>query len=451
MVRVGPLLQNVLHRIGGAARDLDEREMLAVAAHVGGEAAEGRLPLVVQFGTRRPKRGETWQEYKARVGKEIEPMRELLTKGKGEPLILANALAASIPAQQALALRDNEGVSLIELDPVVNPTLMDDAVIDVGLSQFHNQTGRLTGKGVRVAVLDSGVDTQHPYLAVAASVSTCGEDVALPGRHGTHCAGSIASRDAVFGGVAPDVDLLNVKVLKRDGSGQYTQITKGVDAALDLEADVLSLSLGFNHLPAWSDRGHGWACPDGRCPLCTAVDNAVSLGAIACVAAGNEHSRAESLRRFGYGNTFDTELGCPGQARGAITVGALTKRTFLPADFSSRGPTSYGEAKPDLSGPGVNVMSTVPVPRRADGKPDPAAQRVDLFSRESGTSMATPIVAGAVALLLQHRREQGLPTTPAAIKQLLLAQAATALAQPPNVVGKGRIDLARYGVIVPTT
>ncbi|MFF9385858.1 S8 family serine peptidase, partial [Streptomyces globisporus] len=270
-------------------------------------------------------------------------MRELLTKGEGMPLILANSLAASVPAQQALALHNNDDVSLIELDPVMNPTLMDDAIIDVGLSQFQSQVGRLTGRGVRVAVLDSGVDTQHPYLAVAASVSVCGEDVALPGRHGTHCAGSIASKDTVFRGVAPDVDLLNVKVLKRDGSGQYTQVTKGIDAALDLGADVISLSLGFNHLPAWSDRGHGWACADGRCPLCTAIDNAVALGVIACVAAGNEHSRAESLRRFGYGNTVDTELGCPGQSRGAITVGALTKRTFLPADFSSRGPTAYGE------------------------------------------------------------------------------------------------------------
>ncbi len=214
---------------------------------------------------------------------------------------------------------------------------------------------------------------------------------------------------------------------------------------------MLSLSLGFNHRPTWSDQGHGWACPDGRCPLCTAVDNAVSLGVIACVAAGNEHSHAESLRRFGYGNTFDTELACPGQARAAITVGALTKRTFLPADFSSRGPTSYGEAKPDLAGPGVNVMSTIPVLRLANGKLDPAVRRGDLFGRESGTSMATPIVAGTVALLLQHRRQQGGPTTPASIKQLLLAQATTALAQPPNVVGKGRIDLARYGVIVPTT
>ncbi|MFF8803074.1 MULTISPECIES: S8 family serine peptidase [unclassified Methylobacterium] len=378
-------------------------------------------------------------------------MRELLTKGEGMPLILANSLAASVPAQQALALHNNDDVSLIELDPVMNPTLMDDAIIDVGLSQFQSQVGRLTGRGVRVAVLDSGVDTQHPYLAVAASVSVCGEDVALPGRHGTHCAGSIASKDTVFRGVAPDVDLLNVKVLKRDGSGQYTQVTKGIDAALDLGADVISLSLGFNHLPAWSDRGHGWACADGRCPLCTAIDNAVALGVIACVAAGNEHSRAESLRRFGYGNTVDTELGCPGQSRGAITVGALTKRTFLPADFSSRGPTAYGETKPDLAGPGVNVMSTVPVPRLPDGRPDSAAQRVDLFSRESGSSMATPIVAGAVALLLEHCRERGDPTTPATIKKLLLAQSTSGLAQPPNVVGEGRLDLARYGAIVPTT
>jgi subtilisin family serine protease len=94
-------------------------------------------------------------------------------------------------------------------------------------------------------------------------------------------------------------------------------------------------------------------------------------------------------------------------------------------------------------------MSTVPVPRRTDGTPDPAAQRANLFGRDSGTSMATPIVAGAVALLMQQLREQNRSTTPAAVRQALLAEAASALSLPPNVVGAGRVDLGRYGIIVP--
>jgi serine protease AprX len=313
MARVGPLLKDVLERIDRVGAEHRGLHMLGLAAHLSTVDGGERLPLVVQLEGRRARRGETWPEFKERVGRELHPMQDLISGGKATPLYLANALAGSFHREQAIALSKHEKVNMVELDPVVNPTLMDDAVIDVGLDRFHNQNGHLTGSGIRVAVLDSGIDTKHPHLNVAESISTCGEDIALPGHHGTHCAGSIASRDAVFRGIAPEVDLLNVKVLRADGSGQHTHITKGVDAALDLRADILSMSLGFNHLPVWSDRGHGWSCPDGRCPLCTAVDNAVSLGAIVVVAAGNESSRAEALRRNGANNAFDTELCCPGR------------------------------------------------------------------------------------------------------------------------------------------
>src|SRR5690606_36973046 len=133
--------------------------------------------------------------------------------------------------------------------------------------------------------------------------------------------------------------------------------------------------------------GHGWHCPDGRCPLCTAVDNASAFGAIVCAAAGNEHTRAETLRRFGQGASLDTELCCPGQSRGAICVAALTKRSFLPAGFSSRGPTAWGADKPDLSAPGVNLTATVPVPRLANGVPVGNPVRSELLARASGTSV----------------------------------------------------------------
>lgn len=453
MARMGPLLRQMLSHLESAGPDLAARERLVAAAHVGAAAEEDRLPLVLQTQPRKPRRGETWPEYKERIARDLEPLGAALAgEGKARPLYLANAIAASLPTAQAAALGDNDAIALVELDPIVNPTVMDDAILDVGIGAFRNRHGSLTGTGVRVAILDSGIDGRHPHLVVADAVSTCGEDVAIPGRHGTHCAGSLASRDPVFPGVAPDVTLLNVKVLRANGTGTNSDITKGIDEALDREADVLSMSVGFNHLPSWSDGGHGWSCPDGRCPLCTAVDHAVAFGAVAVVAAGNEHQRADALRRFGFGNAFDTEYGCPGQARGAITVGALTKRTFLPAEFSSRGATSYsGGSKPDIAGPGVNVMSTVPAPRRPNGTVEPSPARADLFGRDSGTSMATPMVAGAVALLIQHRRAQGLPVNSGAIRGALLAEAAAPMTLPANLVGAGRVDLSRFGAIIPTT
>lgn len=442
MAKLGPLLTHVLERIDRAGPEMRTRELLSVASHVDGPDAGEKLPVVVQLANRKPRRGEVWAEYKERVGIDLQRLNEAVSGGNGRPLYLANGLAASFTPEQTKAMAAIELIERIELDPLVVPTLMDDVGIDVNLSGFHNRRGGLTGRGVRVAVLDSGIDTQHPFLSVADSTETCGEHWDIPGNHGTHCAGSIASRDATFPGIAPDVTLLNIKVLRSDGAGTYGNINQGVDAALDRDAEILSMSLGFNHLPAWSDRGHGWACTDGRCPLCTAVDNAVSLGVIVCVAAGNEHSRADALRGFGYGASFDTELGCPGQARGAITIGAITKRSFLPADFSSRGPTSYGEAKPDLCAPGVNVMSTIRAPRLADGSLVLSPSRGQLFGRLSGTSMATPIVAGAAALLVELRKSLGLPTTPAAIRHALLHTGVTAMAFPHNVVGLGRLDLS---------
>jgi serine protease AprX len=113
---------------------------------------------------------------------------------------------------------------------------------------------------------------------------------------------------------------------------------------------VLSMSLGFNHRPTWSQGGHGWSCPDGRCQLCVAVENAVTLeGVLAVVAAGNEHQRAEFLRSNGSAAEVDSEICCPGASAHALTVAALTKQTFLTAPFSSRGPTAFATAKPDIA------------------------------------------------------------------------------------------------------
>lgn len=450
MATMGPLLQRALERINGADDFRRPDEISAIAAHVAQGGEGGMLPLLVQFPRLVPEAGENWASYKRRCLSVWQGFGEAIAAPGQRMLIAANAMACPMPIKSLVERVESMAEPwLVELDTRVNPTLMDDAIIDVGVAEFQQNNGALTGEGIRVAVLDSGVDEQHPFLVVSESVTSTAESTRLPGEHGTHCAGSIASRDSVFPGIAPGVTLINVKVLQQNGSGSFSTVVQGIDQALDLEAQVLSMSLGFNHLPPWSDGGHGWQCPDGRCPLCTAVDNATRFGAICVVAAGNEHQRAESLRASGNASSFDTELGCPGQARSAITVGAHTKRTFSAVGFSSHGPASYGEQKPDIAAPGVNVMSTVPAPRQADGQPDSDASRADLFTRLSGTSMATPMVAGAVALILQDRLAKGLEVTPAAVRFALLENASTALNLPANIVGSGRLDLTDYEPLLP--
>lgn len=439
MAQVGPLLRQVLERIDNAP-DLG-LEMNRLEAQVGPAAGDGRLPVVMQLPNRPPFPGEHWLEYKKRLSVDLNNANAAIGGGAGEPLYLANAVTAALPPHQLRALAQSEIVERVELDPVFDATLMDDAIDDVGSLVFRAQNNNLDGSGVRVAVLDSGIDTAHPFLKVQQSLETCGEPIALPGSHGTHCAGSIASQDTIFQGIAPGVTLLNVKVLRSNGSGTPGYVSRGVDAAMDLDADILSISIGFNHLPSWSDRGHGWSCPAGACQLCTAVQRAVQFGKHVIVAAGNEHDRAEALRQAGFGNSFDTEISCPGQAPDVVTVAALTKRTFAPASFSSRGPTAYNTGKPDLAGPGVNITSTVPAPRAPTGVVLPMPSRANLFDRKSGTSMATPIVAGAAALILEAARANGNVLTPAQMKTILTTQTIFNLGPDLLTYGAGRIDM----------
>jgi serine protease AprX len=441
MAHVGPLLAQAVRTLATAASN-EERSL--IAASLGGDQMSERLPIVAKIPTDAPAAGEPWYEYKERMSAQLEPLIDLLAdvmEADPEPLVAANAVRALVTSEMVERLAGIERVDLLELDPLVQIAFMDDAVVDVDLSTYRTNHAGATGAGVRVAVLDSGVDLRHPFLVVTASATTCGESVDVPGSHGTHCAGTIASRDVQFPGIAPGVDLLNIKVLMSDGRGTHTGIVQGIDRALDLDAHVLSMSLGFNHLPTWSANGHGWSCPTGQCPLCTAVDNASRLDSrMVVVAAGNEHARADALRQNGFGQTFDTELGCPGQAREAFTVGAISKATFLMASFSSRGPSADGRAKPDICAPGVNITSTVPVPRDGAGQPIANPPRSVLFGRKSGTSMATPIVAGAAALAIEQRLGAGQSWTPVDIKNDL-RNAAAGLGLPANVAGVGRLLL----------
>ena len=442
---IGPLLRTALDRIESAGENTTLLESVA-ASYGGGEGAEDQLPVVIKPPSIRPNRdtGETWKEYRSRVETALAPLYDELKQLMGvsaTPLLAGNALAAHLRPQQIEQLGvHHHGVDVVELDPLVYLETMDDAIHQVALPQFRQNHGKLKGAGVRVAVLDSGVDTAHPHLRVVDSVETCGESVSIPGAHGTHCAGAIASQDGVYPGIAPDVALVNIKVLRANGTGQHTFISRGIDEALDRDVRIMSLSLGFNQLPTWSQGGHGWSCASGHCPLCNAVDNAVDLdAALIVVAAGNEHQRATTLRSFGH--AVATELGCPGQARFALTVGAISKGSLGLAPFSSRGPSADGRPKPDIVAPGVNITSTIPRPRNASGSPIASPPRHLLFGRMSGTSMATPIVAGAAALVAERQARAGMPWSPSSVRGELL-QAVSGTVQV-NTVGAGELDLSK--------
>ncbi|MET7325175.1 S8 family serine peptidase [Streptomyces sp. NPDC005549] len=233
----------------------------------------------------------------------------------------------------------------------------------------------LTGKGVTVAVLDSGVDAGHPDLAgrIARSKSFIpGEEVADRHGHGTHVTstvgGSGAASDGKEKGVAPGATLAVGKVLDDGGSGSESEIIAGMEwAARDVDADIVSMSLGSTE-PS-----------DGTDPMAEAVNTlSRETGALFVIAAGNTGA--------------PSSIGSPGAADAALTVGAVDSADQA-AWFTSAGPR-YGDnaLKPDLSAPGVGILAARS--RLAGGSGD--------YTSMDGTSMATPHIAGVAALLAEE-------------------------------------------------
>lgn len=402
-----------------------------------------RCPILLALPPQPPHPGEDWRRYRLRIAERLEPIRLEVSRRLGlslHPLAAANALHGPAPEDALREVRCGalgKEVSLVEWGDLFPGAQMDDVVLEIGLASAFEAPRELSGRGVTVAVLDSGIDASHPFLNVAAAVSTCPEPSGVPGRHGTHCAGIIASRSGEHPGIAPDVRLLDIKIAAADGITSPGWLAQGIDESLDRGADILSISFGLNRFPKSSPDGHGWICDDGLCVLCRAVDHATACGALVVAAAGNGHGRAQALQRKGWDLPAGTELLCPGQARGALAVGALDKAPFSGRLYprSSRGSAGHRAPKPEIVAPGVDVISTIPLS-------DPGT----LFGYGSGTSVAAAVVSGALALLLERRHSQGLPCSPAEVRNELLHQCVRPLDPTlcPDAAGIGMLDLSRF-------
>lgn len=260
------------------------------------------------------------------------------------------------------------------------------------------------GTGVKIAILDTGIDSTHPdvsgRIVAATDFTDDGTTDDLYG-HGTHvaviAAGNGAASGGKFKGVAPGASLMNVKVLDRYGFGYDSWIISGIEYATDNGANLISMSLGGG--PS-----------DGNDPLSLAVDAAVNSGVVVSVAAGNAGAS-------GY-----FTVSTPGAARQAITVGASDKSNIL-ASFSGLGPTLDFRVKPDVLAPGVSIISGHAANGGFSSIPNPPGQPSSgppnyppYYTSLSGTSMATPHVSGLIALIKQKN-----PTwKPAFVKDALI-------------------------------
>ncbi|MEW5721312.1 MAG: S8 family peptidase, partial [Chloroflexota bacterium] len=319
-------------------------------------------------------------------------------------LIAASANSALPNAINTLSDRDE--VEMIWYDEPVH-TMLDASVPLIGVPQVWD--AGITGKDIKVAIVDTGIDPNHPDFAnrIAEMKDFTGQGPADNHGHGTHVAGIVGGTGAgssnKYRGVAPECLFYAAKVLRGDGSGSTSDVMAGVEWAVQQGAQVVNLSLGSDG-----------AC-DGTDALSVLCDTATGKGVVMCIAAGNAGPGASTV-------------GSPGCAKLVITVGATTKSDSV-ANFSSRGPTSDGRVKPDVCFPGASIVAC-----RASGTSmgTPVNQ---LYTSASGTSMATPHAAGTCALLLQAK--PGL--SPQQIKDLLM-DTAKDLGLDANTQGKGRAE-----------
>lgn len=249
-------------------------------------------------------------------------------------------------------------------------------VIDWGVSlvQAPSLWAKTKGEGIKVAILDTGIDYRHPDLSrnfkMGVNLTTNNPDDVMDRQgHGTHCAGIVAGSDNDIGivGIAPEAELYIMKVLGDNGAGGVKPIIAGIELAISKGVDIISMSLGCS-----VDPGHG---------LHEAIKKAHDAGIIIVAASGNE----------------STHCGWPAAYDEVIAVGAVDQALNV-ANFSN-----FGQEL-DVSAPGVDILSTY---------------LNSQYAKLSGTSMATPVVAGVVALLLAASRKEGKDLTPDQVLEII--------------------------------
>lgn len=261
-----------------------------------------------------------------------------------------------------------------------------------------------TGKGVTIVIIDSGIfphpDLKDRMIAWHDFVNDKPQPYDEIG-HGTHVSGDAGSdgksSDGLYTGTAPNANLIGLKVANASDAIKALQWV--MDNKSKFNIKVVNMSLGVD--PAGSYRDDPWA---------QAAEKVVDAGIVTVVAAGNDYQ---------YG-TIDT----PGYDPKVITIGAFDDRGTADrsddriADFSSRGPTPFDNLpKPDLVGPGVNVTSTLSPGSLLDPLKEPWEKQKYLSL--SGTSMATPLVAGIIATILEANPD----LTPLQVKEILMKTA----------------------------
>lgn len=354
----------------------------------------------------------------------------------GNSLALVSAASGSLPAGKIEALSKKEWVAQIYLNAQFDATDTGDlSNVYPGLIRADKAWALgYTGAGVTVAVLDSGVapanDLTQPTSRLLASVDFVSGETGQrdPGGHGTHVAGIIAGNgydsSGALKGVAPDANIVSVRVINQQGKATASSIIRGIQWVLEnrdtYNIRVMNLSLGGR--PSTSYKND---------ILAAAVEMAWKAGIVVVTAAGNNGPSSGSISTPGH-DPFNIAVGA------IDDKGTPDKRDDDVPYFSARGPTLAGDHKPDILAPGRKIISLYSANSYLAGVL-PERQLLSSLGRPyfrlTGTSMAAPVVSGVVALLLQKNPD----LTPDQVKYIL-TRTASNFSGSRDTVGAGVVD-----------
>ncbi|OLS13500.1 MAG: peptidase [Promethearchaeota archaeon CR_4] len=354
-------------------------------------------------------------------------------------------IVANVPAMQLSNLADSPVIARVCLDRIEQlpgDTTPIPAAIDtnnwwrIAVGADNPALAGITGSNVKIAILDTGLGyvgsngsiRYHADFAgrVISAENFAAEDGVIDPNdtadwygHGTHTAGIVVGSGIASGGkyagIAPGASLLVGKVLNSSGGGEFSDILKGVEWAVDNGAQIISMSLGGDLPEVFTLEGY-------------AIQNATEHGALIIASAGN-----------GGPDYFTGAL--PGSSLYTLSVAASDRNNNL-ADFSSAGPTLAMQAYPSITAPGVDIIAPLGI--------ESAIEREMVYLENiitgsegsdyvplSGTSMAAPIAAGVAALLLEYNTS----LNPLALRAILM-ESATDLGESLERQGAGLINAA---------
>jgi len=368
-----------------------------------------RSPSLASFG--RTLQSGSHAAYRARMRAAQDVLAERVSSTVPGALIrwrysiVANGFAVVVPRSQLAALAAVPGVDRVWPNVRYHSLRTVGGPEQIGADKLWGPNFATAGQGMKIGIIDDGLQATHPYFNPAgyayppgfpkgqtkfttpkvivqrtfAPASPAYANANTPfdpkeSFHATHVAGIAAGNrgttagGTVISGVAPNAYLGNYKALTIPTpdfglDGNSAEIAAAIDAAVSDGMDVINLSLGEPEIEPARDI------------VVAAINRAAAAGVVPVIAAGNDFDE------FGAGS-----VSSPGNASGAITVAAVTSNGVV-ADFSSSGPTPVSLAmKPDVSAPGVQILSSLP----------------GAYGQLSGTSMAAPHIAGAAALLRER-------------------------------------------------